>query len=770
MATVKEKITSSNEFRNGNAYNRSLIEASLDPLVTIGPDGRITDVNAATEMATGRTREELIGTDFSDYFTEPEKARAGYEHVFREGMVRDYALEIRRSDGHVTPVLYNAAVFRDKKGNVIGVFAAARDISERKKAEERIRQFAMIVESSDDAIINKTLDGTILSWNRGAESIYGYSAVEMTGQSISRLIPEECADDEKKILDRIAVGDHVDHYETLRLTKAGKKIVVSLTVSPIRDAEGRVVSASAIARDVTEKRRTAEELRRANAYNRSLIEASLDPLVTIGPDGKITDVNVATEWVTGRTRKELLGTDFCDYFGDPEKARAGYEHVFREGMVRDYALEIKRSDGKVTPVLYNAAVYRDENAKVSGVFAAARDITELKRAEESVRQLNLDLERRVEERTRDLKQSTAFLENLLEAIPEPVFYKDRQGVYLGGNEAFFKYLGKSREDVVGKDVYGISPKHLADIYKKADDDLMERGGMQVYESRVKYADGTEHDVIFHKAAFPNPDGSAGGLIGTILDISERKQNERERERLLSEIEVRATALEAANKELEAFAYSVSHDLRAPLRAIDGFSRMLEEDYASKLNADGSRILGVVRSETRKMGRLIDDLLEFSRISRREMAADEVDMECLARAVSNETRITAGQGRNIDIRIAALPPARGDSAMVRQVLVNLITNAVKFSRPREQAVIEISGECKDGENVYAVRDNGVGFDMKYAHKLFGVFQRLHSVEEFEGTGVGLAIVQRIIQRHGGRVWAEGAVDQGATFYFTLARER
>ena len=257
-----ERKRAEEALRLAGAYNRSLLEASLDPLVTIGPDGTVTDVNAATETVTGFSREALVGTDFADYFTDPEKARAGYRQVFQEGSVRDYALEVRRRDGGATPVLYNASVYRDESEKVTGVFAAARDITERKRAEEALRL--------------------------------------------------------------------------------------------------------------------------AGAYNRSLLEASLDPLVTIGRDGTVTDVNAATETVTGFSREALVGTDFADYFTDPEKARAGYRQVFRESLVRDYALEIRRRDGGTTPVLYNASVFRDESGKVAGVFAAARDITERKRAEEAL--------------------------------------------------------------------------------------------------------------------------------------------------------------------------------------------------------------------------------------------------------------------------------------------------------------------------------------------------------------------------------------------------
>jgi len=223
----------------------------------------------------------------------------------------------------------------------------------------------------------------------------------------------------------------------------------------------------------------------------------------------------------------------------------------------------------------------------------------------------------------------------------------------------------------------------------------------------------------------------------------------------------------ANHEMEAFSYSVSHDLRAPLRAIDGFSRILEEDYEDRLDDEGKRLLGVVRRNTSMMAQLIDDLLAFSRLSRQPVESAVVNMRQLAERTWSDVSRQGAATRRIDFLLDDLPPARGDTAMLRQALTNLLSNAVKFTAPRELARIEVGGERRNGEAVYYVRDNGVGFDMRYAGKLFGVFQRLHTGDQFEGTGVGLAIVQRVISRHGGRVWGESTLDHGATFYFTLA---
>jgi len=257
------------------------------------------------------------------------------------------------------------------------------------------------------------------------------------------------------------------------------------------------------------------------------------------------------------------------------------------------------------------------------------------------------------------------------------------------------------------------------------------------------------------------------ILLAIEDITERKKAEDEIKKLNEDLKRRAIELEAAYKELETFSYSVSHDLRTPLVTIGGFSRVLLEKYSNHLDAKGQRFLSIIHSNADKMLQLIDDLLTFSRSEHQQMKPSDIDMGELAKAVFEELKsIIPEQTLRLDIK--TLPPAHGDQSMIRQVFVNLLSNAIKFTRPKGAGVIQIDCMVRENQNIYCVKDNGVGFDMRYAGELFGVFQRHHTVDEFEGTGVGLAIVQRIIDRHGGKVWAEGEVNKGATFYFTLPR--
>jgi PAS domain S-box-containing protein len=378
-------------------------------------------------------------------------------------------------------------------------------------------------------------------------------------------------------------------------------------------------------------------------------------------------------------------------------------------------------------------------------------------------------ENRTRRAAQDLAQrAAAEIEDLYNNAPCGYHSLDADGVFVRINDTELKWLGYEREEMVGRMRFSdlLAPASLA-RFSESLQKLKETGQVSDVEYELKRRDGTVLPVSLSATVVRDAAGDYVMSRSIMFDMTERRRASERIEALNAELRQHAARLEATNKELESFSYSVSHDLRTPLRAIDGFSRIVEEDYAGKLDDEGRRVLAVIRNNARKMGQLIDDLLEFSRLGRKPLAVSSVDMTLLARDVVDKLECAPGRPQP-KVEVPALPPAQCDPALIRQVWVNLISNAVKFSGAREDPRVKVDGRSEGEEHVYSVSDNGAGFDMRYYDKLFGVFQRLHSAEEFPGTGVGLAIVQRVVARHGGRVWAEGEVGRGATFYFSLPK--
>jgi PAS domain S-box-containing protein len=389
-------------------------------------------------------------------------------------------------------------------------------------------------------------------------------------------------------------------------------------------------------------------------------------------------------------------------------------------------------------------------------FSAVR-----RRVEGELRQARDDLQIEVQERTQQA--------SLLNLTHDSIFVRDMNFVITYWNLGAQELYGWTAEDAVGKHsqelLKTVFPAPLEDIHRE-----LLRTGRWEGELKRTTADGTQVVVVGRWALRRDEQERPAAILETSNDITERNRREQEIESLNMELAKRSMELESINKELEAFAYSISHDLRAPLRHMAGFTELLQKKISSVVDEKSNRYIAMILDSTKRMGNLIDDLLAFSRIGRAETQKTLFSLTQLVREALTDVRQDT-EGRNIAWKIGALPDFYGDRSMLRLVLVNLISNAIKFTRPRPQAEIEIG--CADGKSddlVAFVRDNGVGFDMKYVNKLFGVFQRLHQSDEFEGTGIGLATVQRIIHRHGGKVWAEGVVDRGATFYFSAPRPR
>ena len=357
-------------------------------------------------------------------------------------------------------------------------------------------------------------------------------------------------------------------------------------------------------------------------------------------------------------------------------------------------------------------------------------------------------------------ETARFLDAIIDNIPNMVFVKDAERLsFVLFNRAGEDLLGVPREQLIGKNDYDFFPESEAKFFQDKDrQTLAAKALVDIPEEPIQTQRG-ERFLHTRKVPILDAKGEPRYLLGISEDITDAKHAAEERARLMAEIET-------ANRELEAFSYSVAHDLRTPLRSIDGFSQALVEDYGDSLDPGAQRYLKLVRESAQHMARLIDDLLALARVSRTELRAEPVDLSALARA-ANARIERAHPDRTVDLVIADGLRARGDPRLLALIFDNLLGNAWKFTSKRDGARIEVGETTTEtGERAFFVRDNGAGFDMMYVDRLFGVFQRLHSTREFEGTGIGLVTVQRVIRRHGGRVWAEGAVDRGATIYFTL----
>ncbi|MDD5142341.1 PAS domain S-box protein [Methanoregula sp.] len=615
---ISERKKVEDTIEKANAYNRSLIEASLDPLVTIAPNGTISDVNEATIRVTGCSRDELIGTDFSNYFTEPAKAKAGYTKAFRDGLVTDYALEIRHRDGSVTPVLYNASVYRDALGNVIGVFASARDITERMKAEE-------------------------------------------------------------------ALG-------------------------------------------------------RANAYNRSLIETSLDPLVTIAPNGTISDVNEATIRVTGYSRDELIGTDFSNYFTEPARAKAGYETVFRYGSVTGYELEIRHRDGRVTPVLYNASVYRDALGNVIGVFASARDITDRKTAEKELRKAHDLLEKRVKERTQELVESNALLKEeisqrrgaeslvkktvselhaAIESTADGIYVVDRTGHVIRYNQNFASMWQVPQELLAsGKDKtvsgYLRTLVKNPDLFRESDDHSPPKD-RETYDM-LELKDGR----VFERYSKPQKmDQSIIGRVLSYRDVTDRKRSE---EKILASLQ-----------EKEILIREIHHRVKNNLQIISGLldmTRMRTKDGAT------TEILTDMMMKIKTMAQIHTRLYESKQVDKINMGGQIRDQ------VADISNIYRRSGPDITCHVDAedlnLPV---DQAIPCALVVNeALSNSFKHAfKGRRSGTILITARLDNGMIHIRIQDDGIGIP--------------EDVDIDRATSLGLKLIRNLVQQLRGTLTIE-----------------
>ncbi|GAA4087330.1 PAS domain S-box protein [Mucilaginibacter panaciglaebae] len=624
--------------------------------------------------------------------------------------------------------------------------------------------FRLLVASiSDYAIFMVDPNGYIMSWNQGAQNIHGYTEDEIIGQHLSAFytsIDNKTNEWSKNL--SIALKNNVCNTQGWRVRKDGSVFWASGTFTTIYNDTGHLVGFAKITRDITTQKQKDEqkeerhaELEKKLEENteqiianeirfRKLIENSHDGIVLLDRNLNINFRSKSAARINGWSDGERAGRELDDTVHPQDVLK-----------VKKLFSQVLASPGK--PII---SIYRTKHKKGHYIWIESQFINWLNDVNIQAIVCNFrDITARIKSEE-EVKIKNDQIENILNSIADGFIALDKNFCYTYANKRIGEIMRRDPKQLIGKYIWTEFPDVIdSDTYRAFNKAV----------SQKEYVCNEDYyaplNLWQENHIYPMPDG---GLTVFVRDISARKTAEIEikqlNENLEKKVAERTVQLEAANQELESFSYSVSHDLRAPLRAINGYAMMLKEDFEDKLSAEGNRVINTIITNARLMGQLIDDLLAFSRMSRKEMVAMKVDMDALVRVCAREA--IQHQSSLPEIIIHKLPPCHGDFNLLRQVLLNLLGNAVKYSSKAEHPVIEI-GSIKDSEKrIYYVRDNGVGFDMKYTKKLFGVFQRLHSAQEFEGTGVGLALAKRIITKHDGHIWAESAPGAGAIFYFSI----
>ncbi len=755
---IDDQKRTQEQLRQSQERLQRMVETAQIGIAFGSSTGEVFEANNAFLEMVGYTREEMLSQGLNwCRLTPPEYGEINYQAIAelsQTGAFNSVEKELFRNDGFRIPVLVSGTRLNGARDEHVAFIV---DLSDRKQAQAALQQseakFRRIFESNIVGIYFGDFSGEISEANDAFLQTFGYTRKDLQAGILrwdSMTPPEYQALDREKIQELQKVGVCAP-FEKEYISKDGRRIPIILAIALMPGTEKDGYSVCFVL-DISQQKQTQAELQASETRLKIALEATntvcwerdliSDRLIFTNKANNLDKPQVisyseALSWIHPEEREKLHQANESAI---ANKSSFEVEHRLRESPDRDWRW-----------VLAKGKVIADETGKPIRIIGVSVDITERKEAEFSIK--------RSEERLQ------LFVESDLIGISAG----DEHGNLTEANDAYLKIIGYTREDFqAGKVRWNeLTPPEYLPLDLAAIAEARAKGASSYYEKEYIRKDGTRVPVLMGCAAF----GESGEeLMAFTLDISDRKQIESQlrqlNETLEERVKQRTAQLEATNQELESFSYSVSHDLRAPLRHITGFVDLLRKRLEKTALDDTSRhYIEVIVEATKQAGELIDDLLAFSRMGRAEMRYSIIDMNLLLREVQHDLE-SETKNRQTNWQIEPLPQVIGDSSMLRLVIRNLLENALKYSRTRPITEITVGSTSRDAEVVFFVRDNGVGFDMRYVHKLFGVFQRLHSDPMFEGTGVGLANVQRIIHRHGGRVWAEGELDKSATFYFSL----
>jgi PAS domain S-box-containing protein len=764
----------------GELFARAFQASPLAILITRLPDSTILEVNAMFESISGYAANEVIGRTPLDLglWANPDDRVHWRTELASKGTVRDVPLQFRAKDGSLLSTRLSSSLIN--LGSEQGIITLVQDVTAQEIAERKIREseqkYATVFDTCPEAIaLSYARSGVMFEVNDAWSKQTGYSRERGLGRSAFDLGLWRDLSHRQEVLARLDSEGHVSNFATsfVHADGSARDVLVS-GKRLLLDGEACIAWAW---RDISELRRLEKQQVESEQRYRMLFDSALDAIVTLSAQGVILEINQFGLQTTGYAAHELVGKSMEVLFDPVRFARNPLRpaDVHRLGVVR-MTRTIRRKDGTEIPAEIVAGPLPDGN-----ILATVRDMSERKRSHALLQNIARGVSSVVGETffrslvgslSKELSADYCFIG---EVLPEDATRVRTLAFCANGAEApNFEYSleGSPCSLAFSKRGSVAFPARVCDQFPQ---DLgLQKMGVQGYVGTSLMDSGgngigilvvMSRKLITEVALWTSVLEIFGARA--TAEIQRTRADTRLRElnaSLEQRVRDRTAELELANHELESFSYSISHDLRAPLRAINGFAKLLSLDYQDKLDKEGATLLSRITQNATRMNGLIEDVLEFARVGRGTLNPRRIDMRVLVDEVVAELQSTAGTRARISI--GELPPAAGDAVVVRQVWQNLIGNALKFSRHAAQPTIEIEGARRGAMVEYLVRDNGAGFDGAYADKLFGVFQRLHTTSEFEGTGIGLAIVRRIVQRHGGAIAAEGEVGKGATFRFSL----